>query len=177
MIPHRNQKSQVLTALKLRISEFQGAIRAKIRFARGSGLIRVHRFGTESLRQGRFPRTSVNGQARLFALTPFVPLSREAGEGDKGGEGNTARLPVHACAGKNSPCCRDSVPSRCTLVSSCRFPPLREGNRFCGVRKRQLYFRTPTAMRQQSTAPCCASCSICSTTFSAFWRIDAAEST
>jgi hypothetical protein len=54
------------------------------------------------------------------------PLSREAGEGDKGGEGNTARLPVHACAGKNSPCCRDSVPNRRTLVSSCRFPPLRE---------------------------------------------------
>jgi len=26
----------------------------------------------------------VNGWARLFALTPFVPLSREAGEGDYG---------------------------------------------------------------------------------------------
>jgi hypothetical protein len=57
------------------------------------------------------------------------PLSRLAGEGDKGGEGNTAHMPVHACAGKNSPCCRDSVPNRRTLVSSCRFPPLREGNR------------------------------------------------
>jgi len=36
----------------------------------------------------------VNGQARLFALTPFVPLSRRAGEGERaaplshaGGEG------------------------------------------------------------------------------------------
>jgi hypothetical protein len=31
-----------------------------------------------------FPSASVNGWARLFALTPFVPLSREAGEGDYG---------------------------------------------------------------------------------------------
>ena len=45
------------------------------------------------------------------------PLSSLAGEGDKGGEGNTARLPVHACAGENSPYCRDSVPNRCTLIS------------------------------------------------------------
>ena len=36
-------------------------------------LIRVQRFGAESW-----------GQARLFALTSFVPLSREAGEGDYG---------------------------------------------------------------------------------------------
>ena len=27
-----------------------------------------------------------------------------------------AHLTVHACAGKKSPCCRDSVPNRCTLV-------------------------------------------------------------
>jgi hypothetical protein len=54
--------------------------------------------------------------ARGSAPCSAFPLSRLAGEGDKGGEGNTARLPVHACAGKNSPCCRDSVPSRCTLV-------------------------------------------------------------
>jgi hypothetical protein len=67
--------------------------------------------------------------ARGSAPCSAFPLSREAGEGDKGGEGNTARLPVHACAGKNSPCCRDSVPSRCTLVSSCRFPPASRGNR------------------------------------------------
>ena len=65
--------------------------------------------------------------ARGSAPCSAFPLSREAGEGDKGGEGNTARLPVHACAGKNSPCCRDSVPSRCTLVSSCRFPLRAEG--------------------------------------------------
>jgi hypothetical protein len=44
-----------------------------------------------------------------------VPLP-EAGEGDKGGEGNTAHLPVHACAGKNSPCFKDFVPNRCTLT-------------------------------------------------------------
>ena len=31
-----------------------------------------------------FPSASVNGWARLFALTPLVPLSREAGEGDYG---------------------------------------------------------------------------------------------
>ena len=31
-----------------------------------------------------FSSASVNGWARLFALTPFVPLSREAGEGDYG---------------------------------------------------------------------------------------------
>ena len=31
-----------------------------------------------------FPSASVNGWARLFALTPFVPLSRPAGEGDYG---------------------------------------------------------------------------------------------
>jgi hypothetical protein len=52
------------------------------------------------------------------------PLSRLAGEGDKGGEGNKARLPVHACTGENSPRCRDSVPNRCTLV---RFVSLSRG--------------------------------------------------
>ena len=31
------------------------------------------------------------------------PLSRPAGEGDTGGEGKKARLPVHACAGKIAP--------------------------------------------------------------------------
>jgi hypothetical protein len=46
----------------------------------------------------------------------IIPLSRPAGEGDKGGEGNTARLPVHACAGKNSPRFKDFVPNRCTLT-------------------------------------------------------------
>ena len=44
------------------------------------------------------------------------PLSRLAGEGDKGGEGKEARPPVHACAGKNSPCFKDFVPNRCTLI-------------------------------------------------------------
>jgi hypothetical protein len=74
--------------------------------------------------------------ARGSAPCSAFPLSRLAGEGDKGGEGNTARLPVHACAGKNSPCCRDSVPSRCTLVS---IPPPcvgegRRGARQCALR-------------------------------------------
>jgi hypothetical protein len=45
-----------------------------------------------------------------------VPPLPQAGEGDKGGEGNTAHLPVHACAGKNSPCFKDFVPNRCTLT-------------------------------------------------------------
>ena len=42
------------------------------------------------------------------------PLSRPAGEGDKGGEGKKARLPVHARAGKIAPAatilCRTDVP-------------------------------------------------------------------
>ena len=53
--------------------------------------------------------------ARRCALQRVPPLP-PAGEGDKGGEGNTARLPVHACAGKNSPCFKDFVPNRCTLI-------------------------------------------------------------
>ena len=54
--------------------------------------------------------------ARRCALQRVPPLP-PAGEGDKGGEGNTAHLPVHACAGKNSPCFKDFVPNRCTLTS------------------------------------------------------------
>ena len=59
--------------------------------------------------------------ARRCALQRVPPLP-PAGEGDKGGEGNTAHLLVRACAGKNSPCFKDFVPNRCTLTSSCRFP-------------------------------------------------------
>jgi hypothetical protein len=44
-------------------------------------LIRVQRFSTQSLRQGQFFPARARGQARSFALTPFVPLAREAGEG------------------------------------------------------------------------------------------------
>ena len=49
------------------------------------------------------------------ARRPYIfPLSRLAGEGDKGGEGNTARPPVHAHAGKIAPAsailCRTDVP-------------------------------------------------------------------
>jgi hypothetical protein len=61
----------------------------------------------------------------------FPPLP-PAGEGDKGGEGNTARLPVHATAGKNRAYPQDSVPNRCTLTSSFRFPSRSEGNRWLG---------------------------------------------
>ena len=48
------------------------------------------------------------------------PLARPSVEGDKGGEGNTARLPVHAHAEGNTPCLRDSVPNRCTLIPIAR---------------------------------------------------------
>ena len=58
-----------------------------------------------------------HGGAHGGAPCCAFPLSRPAGEGDKGGEGNTARLPVHACAGENSPCFKDFVPNRCTLIS------------------------------------------------------------
>jgi len=53
--------------------------------------------------------------ARRCALQRVPPLP-QAGEGDKGGEGKKARLPVHACAGNNSPCFKDFVPNRCTLI-------------------------------------------------------------
>jgi len=53
--------------------------------------------------------------ARRCALQRVPPLP-PAGEGDKGGEGKKARLPIHACAGKNSPCFKDFVPNRCTLI-------------------------------------------------------------
>ena len=46
--------------------------------------MRVQLLGKESLGQARFfPSRCVNGQVRLSALTPFVPLSREAGEGER----------------------------------------------------------------------------------------------
>ena len=128
-------------------------------------LIRVHRFGTESLRQGRFsPADAWAGRRAVLPSPPVspspagragegeraAPLSHAVGEGlgvrakkrvcsprsepkcctlirgDTGGEGNTARLPAHASAGENRPCRSDSVPNRCTLISSFRFP-LRAG--------------------------------------------------
>ena len=45
-------------------------------------LIRVQRFGKESLRQGRFFPAHARGQARSFALTPCVPLSRRRERGN-----------------------------------------------------------------------------------------------
>ena len=38
-----------------------------------------------------FPSASVNGQARCIALTPLVPLSREAGEGERAAGRTAAR--------------------------------------------------------------------------------------
>jgi hypothetical protein len=49
------------------------------------GLVRVHRFGMESLQQRLFFPVQV-------ALTPCVPLSREAGEGEHAA-GRTAVRP------------------------------------------------------------------------------------
>ena len=53
-------------------------------------------------------------QAEAALPHSTLPLSREAGEGDKEGEGNTARLPVHARAEKIAPAsailCRTDVP-------------------------------------------------------------------
>jgi hypothetical protein len=83
-----------------------------------------------------FPSASVNGQARCIALTPFVPLSREAGEGERaagrtaarsytplpqrgrgaGGEGKKWAPPAH------------SEPKRCTLI---RGDTGGEGNNKC----------------------------------------------
>jgi len=57
-------------------------------------------------------------QAEAALPHSTIPLSRLAGEGDKGGEGKKARLPAHASAGGNRPCRSDSVPNRCTLISS-----------------------------------------------------------
>ena len=65
--------------------------------------------------------------ARGSAPCSAFPLSRLAGEGDKGGEGKKARLPAHASAGGNRPCRSDSVPNRCTLISSRSGGNLQEG--------------------------------------------------
>jgi predicted Zn-dependent peptidase len=51
--------------------------------------------GTESLRQGQFSPAHAWGQARFFALTPCVPLSRKAGEGER-------IAPLSHCVGEGS---------------------------------------------------------------------------
>jgi predicted Zn-dependent peptidase len=51
--------------------------------------------GTESLRQGQFSPAHAWGQARFFALTPCVPLSRLAGEGER-------IAPLSHCVGEGS---------------------------------------------------------------------------
>ena len=83
------------------------------------GLTRIHYLGSPWA-----------GCAHFFALTPSpsptlwergvgayggaFPLARPAGEGDTGGEGKKARLPIHAYAGKIAPAsailCRSDVP-------------------------------------------------------------------
>ena len=63
-------------------------------------LIRVQRFGKESLRQGRFFPAHARGQARSFALTPCVPLSREAGVGEPQGAPPCAPTPLSHTVGE-----------------------------------------------------------------------------
>jgi len=95
---------------------------------RGTQPIRVQHLGSLRREQTRFfaltPSPSPTWWERGAARSPSP--ARPAREGDTGGEGNTARLPAHASAGENRPCRSDSVPNRCTLISSFRFP-LRAG--------------------------------------------------
>jgi hypothetical protein len=73
-----------------------------------------------------FPSASVNGQARCIALTPFVPLSRLAGEGERAAGRTAARsyTPLPRCGrgaggeGKKWAPPAHSEPKRCTLISS-----------------------------------------------------------
>ena len=68
-------------------------------------------------RDARAPSTRCAGNA---GVPPAMPTAREKTYphqgGDRGDEGNTARLPAHASAGGNRPCRSDSVPNRCTLT-------------------------------------------------------------
>ena len=88
-----------------------------------------------------FPSASVNGWARLFALTPFVPLSREAGEGERAAGRTTVRPYTprprsgRGAGGegyKNAHTPARSELKRCTLIS-----PLPQGGRGAGVRAKQ----------------------------------------
>ena len=87
------------------------------------------------------------------------PLSRSAGEGDKGGEGKEARLPFHARAGKVAPAaailCRTDVP----------LSDLKEGvighTRFCELWLRDWYDKGTAvgygrAREEPQGAPPCA---------------------
>jgi hypothetical protein len=71
-----------------------------------------------------FPSACVNGQARCIALTPFVPLSRLAGEGERAAGRTAARshtpLPQRGrgAGGEGKKCAppAHSEPKRCTLI-------------------------------------------------------------
>ena len=73
------------------------------------GLIRVQHLGSLRGEQTRFfrphpqPLSHAVRERGVGAHGGAFPLSREAGEGDTGGEGNTARLPNNARTGQMAP--------------------------------------------------------------------------
>ena len=69
-----------------------GAVAPSPRAGRVGVLVRVQRFGEVFEAGAVFPSASVNGQACCIALTPFVPLCRGAGEGERAA-GRTAVRP------------------------------------------------------------------------------------
>jgi hypothetical protein len=91
---------------------------------RGRGEPRANAFGVlkrqlQHQAEAALPHSIITAWARGVgahggAPCCAFPLARHAGEGDKGGEGNTARPPVHAHAGKIAPAsailCRTDVP-------------------------------------------------------------------
>ena len=108
------------------------------------GLIRVQRFGKESLRQGRFFPAHARGQARSFALTPCVPLSRRRERGNAlQGAPPCAPTPLSHAVGeglgvraKKRARPAHSELKRCTLIS-----PLSRGDRVGvrGIRSLRIY--------------------------------------
>jgi len=94
-----------------------------------AGLIRVQPLGTESLERARFFRAQL--QQGKHALLPSPPVSPSPARRERG---NTQLLPSPTQwergggEGEKREHLARSEPKRCTLISSCRFPPLREGN-------------------------------------------------
>jgi hypothetical protein len=107
-------------------------------------LIRVQRFGKESLRQGRFFPAHARGQARSFALTPCVPISRRRERGNAlQGAPPCAPTPLSHAVGeglrvraKKRARPAHSELKRCTLIS-----PLSRGDRVGvrGIRSLRIY--------------------------------------